>query len=244
VDSERAREVLACYRPGRDDPRDPRFAEALDQARHDAALGRWLEQQTALDAALREQLQQVPVPPDLRTRILQQYPMRPVATAWWRQPRLGAAAVVLLVLAASVSSWLARRPDTFDVYRIQMAATVSGEYEMNLKSKDWKQIRGYLASSGWPSDYALTPAMQGLEAEGGSTITWHGKKISLICVDAGKDEDLFLFVIQRSALRDAPATETPQFARVSGMITAAWTADDKLYLLAGHGDEQFLRRYL
>jgi len=28
------------------------------------------------------------------------------------------------------------------------------------------------------------------------------------------------------------------------MITAAWTADDKLYLLAGHGDEQFLRRYL
>src|SRR2546428_10253973 len=53
---------------------------------------------------------------------------------------------------------------------------------------DLQEIRRYLASRGWPSGYALTPAMQTLAAEGGSVIKWHGKKISLVCVQAG-DED-------------------------------------------------------
>ena len=125
-----------------------------------------------------------------------------------------------------------------------MAALVSGDYDMNLKSTDLKEIRQYLASQGWPSDYALTPAMQRLEAEGGSIIKWHGKKISLVCVEAGEDKDIFLFVVPRSVLPDAPATESPQFAAVGGMMTAAWTAGDQIYLLAGHGSEQFLRPYL
>jgi len=28
------------------------------------------------------------------------------------------------------------------------------------------------------------------------------------------------------------------------MMTATWTAGDDLYLLAAHGDEEFLRQYL
>jgi len=245
VDSEQAREILACYRPGRDDPADPRFTEALEQARLDVDLARWLEQQTALDAALRERLREVPVPPELRTKILAQFPTRPALTLWWRRPAFAVAATALVVLTATITGfWLANRPATFDTYRRQMAGLVSGEYDMSLKSKDLKEVREYLASHGWPSDYALTPAMQRLEAEGGSTISWHGTKISLICVDVGEDVDLFLFVVHRSGLLDGPATESPQFAKVGGMMTAAWSAGDKLYLLAGHGDEELLRRYL
>jgi len=243
VDKEQAREILSCYRPGRDDPTDPRFVEALERARHDAELAGWLERQTAFDAAVRESLRQVPVPPDLRTRILEQHTARPAVTAWWRGSAFRAVAAGLLV-AAIAGFWLAHRADTFDVYRRKMATMVSGEYDMRLKSSDFKEIQGYLASSEWPSDYALAPAMQRLEAEGGSTITWRGRKISLICVDAGGDNDLFLFVVRRSDLRDAPTAESPQFARIGGMTTAAWTAGDKLYLLAGHLDEQFLRRFL
>ena len=120
----------------------------------------------------------------------------------------------------------------------------AGEYEMSLKSKDFVKIQEYLASRGWPSEYALTPAMQELEAEGGSSINWHGQKVSLVCLEASDDKDLFLFIVHRSVLPDAPATEAPQFARVGKMMTATWIAGDKLYLLAGHGDEQFLRQYL
>jgi hypothetical protein len=106
----------------------------LQQARHDPDLARWLEQQTALDAALREKLKQIPVPADLREKILAQPLARPVIIVWWRQPGFRAAAVALIVLATIASFWRARPRDTFDTYRQQMAGLVSGEYDMNLKS--------------------------------------------------------------------------------------------------------------
>lgn len=243
MDNQKAKDILACYRPGRDDQADPQFAAALEQARHDPDLARWLEQQAGLDAALREKFKQIPVPAELREKVLAQLPARRVVVWWW-QPAFRAAAAALAVLATIASFWLLHPRDTFDTYRQQMAGLVSGEYEMSLKSKDLNEIRDYLASQGWPSEYALTPAIQRLEAEGGSIIKWHGKKISLVCVEAGQNKDLFLFVVPRSVLPDAPATESPQFATVGGMMTAAWTAGDKTYLLAGHGDEQLLRRYL
>lgn len=244
MDRQSAKEILACYRPGRDDPGDPAFGEALEQVRRDPELAHWLAQQTAFDAVVSETLRDLPVPANLRKQILAHVSPPPIARAWWRQPAFRAAAVGLVALAALAGVWLANQPDTFDTYRQQMAGLVSGEYQMNLKAKDLREIREYLASHGWPSDYALTPAMQRLEVEGGSIIKWHGKKISLVCVEAGEDKDLFLFVVHRSVLPDAPATESPQFTRVGGMMTAAWTAGDKLYLLAGHGNEQFLRQYL
>jgi hypothetical protein len=244
VDSRKAREILACYRRGLDDAGDPHFAQALELARKDPALARWWEEQTALDSALREQFQRIPVPADLRRKILARLPASPGAKVWWRQPAFRAAAAGLAALAAMAGFWLAHQPDTFDAYRQEMAGLVSGEYEIHHKSKHFDEIRDYLATRGWPSDYALTPAMQELEAEGVSDLHWRGRKVSLICLEAGEDEDLFLFVVRRSVLPDAPVRESPQFARVGGMTTAAWRAGDTVYFLAGHKDEQFLRHYL
>jgi anti-sigma factor RsiW len=244
MDRQSAKQILACYRPGRDDPADPAFGEALEQARRDPELAHWLAQQTAFDAVVSETLRDLPVPANLRKQILAHVSAPPIARVWWRQPAFRAAAVALVALAVMAGVWLANQPDTFDAYRQQMAALVSGDYDMKIKSTDLKEIRQYLASQGWPSDYALTPAMQRLEAEGGSVIKWHGKKISLVCVQAGDDKDLFLFVVPRSVLPGAPATEIPQFASVGGMMTAAWSVGDQLYLLASHADEKLLRRYL
>ena len=243
MDRERAREILACYRPGRDDPADPQFAEALEEARSDAALGRWLEQEAAMDAVLRDHLRGMPVPTDLPTKILAGYPRRPVVTAWWRRPVWQAFAVPLAIAAVVAGLWIAR-PPTFAAYRRHVAGLVRGEYEMGFKSSDFAAIRSYLATHGSPSDYALTPAMESLEAEGGSTLAWARRKISLVCLEAAGDRDLFLFVVARSALPDAPAAASPEFARVGDMMTVTWSVGDELYLLAAHGDEEFLRQYL
>jgi hypothetical protein len=244
VDSREAKELLACYRRGLDDAADPRYAEALERVRTDSALARWFEQQTALDAALREQFRRIAVPADLRERILARHTQSPRTTVWWRQRWWHAAAAGLAALAIFAGFWLAKRSDTFDAYRRDMAGLVSGEYEIDLKTDHLDEIRDFLATRGWPSDYALTPAMQNLEAEGASVLHWRARKVSLICLEAGEGEDLFLFVAERSIFRDAPARQRPQFERVGEMTTAAWSTDDTVYFLAGRRDEQFLRQYL
>lgn len=243
MDSERAREILACYRPGHDDPTDPEFAEALAHARRDPRLGRWLEQQLALDATMCAQLREVPVPPDLRRNILARYPTAPVVAPPRRRPGWRALAAPVAVAAAIAGLWITTRRPTFEAYRQHVAGLVMRDYEMSIKSKDLDEIRSYLAAQGSPSDYTLTPAMQRLDAEGGSAIGWRGRKVSLICLEGPSDRDLFLFVVARSAFPDAPTAATPQFARVGDMTTATWSVDDELYLLAGRGDAEFLRRF-
>jgi len=244
VDSREAREILACYRPGLDDPADPQFAEALAQVRHDPELARWLEDQSVLDAAVRSNLRQIPVPAELRDRIVGGPQARPAVVVRWQRRASVAAAVAAVVLAAITSVWLGIEANTFAAYRQKMAGLVSAEYQMDFKSNDVEKIRDYLALRGSPSDYALTPGMQKLEAEGGGIINWHGRKVSLVCLEAGEDEDIFLFIVGRGVMPDAPATASPQFARVGKMMTATWSVGDKLYLLAGRGDEEALRGYL
>ena len=59
VDKHETKAILACYRPGRDDPRAPEFAEALERARQDPQLARWLQGQMERDAALHRQFTEI-----------------------------------------------------------------------------------------------------------------------------------------------------------------------------------------
>ena len=190
---------------------------------------------SSFDAAVRAQFQRIPVPADLRQKILEQLPASPRVTGWWRRPAWRAAAAALAALAFIAGFWLVDRRNTFEVYRQEMTGLVSGAYEIELASNHFEEIRDYLASRGSPSDYSLSPAIQQLEAEGVSVVQWRGRKVSLICLDAGEDKDVFLFVADRSVFPNAPAMESPQFERVGEMTTAAWGAGDMVYFLAGRG---------
>jgi hypothetical protein len=80
--------------------------------------------------------------------------------------------------------------------------------------------------------------------------SWRGVKVSMICFRTGKpippgeQSDLWLFVIDRATVNDAPPAGSRQFVRVNKLMTATWTQGDKLYVLGVEGDEQTLRQYL
>jgi hypothetical protein len=87
-------------------------------------------------------------------------------------------------------------------------------------------------------------------ATGCAIENWQGAKVSMICFRTGKPlppaqpSDLWLFVIDRAAVKDAPPAVSRQFVRVNKLMTVTWTQGDKLYVLGVEGDEQALRQCL
>jgi len=70
MDNRQAKFILNAYRRGGQDASDPRFSEALEQARHDPILERWFSESVTFDAAVAEKLRAIEVPPDLRENII------------------------------------------------------------------------------------------------------------------------------------------------------------------------------
>jgi len=56
--------------------------------------------------------------------------------------------------------------------------------------------------------------------------------------------DVWLFVVDRAAVKRLPETSVPQIAKVNRLITATWVEGDKLYFLGTLGDEQTIKQYL
>lgn len=232
------------YRPGIDDGSDPLVTEALAQTRRDPELARWFDQHRAVDAALGRKFKQIPVPVGLDQEILSERKI--IRPSIWREHHallVAAAATVVLAVVAGYW-WRQPPPQDFASYRQTMAHLVSGDYKMMLETNDLNAVRQFLVANHSPSDYALTPAMQRLPAEGCALIDWHGRRISLVCLDRGQNPDLFLFVVNRSTLPDAPSSRVPDFARIGRMTTASWTMGDTTYVLASQGTEDDLRKFL
>ena len=244
MDSQQAKEILGLYRPGLDDAGDPFFAEALAHAQRDPELGRWLEQQHGVDAALRRKFDEIDAPANLEQEILSE--CKVVRPSIWRERRVLLVAAAAAVVLAALVGYLRWQPasQNFKAFRQTMAELVSGEYKMMLESKDLDAIRRFLAANHGPADYTLTKEMEKLPAEGCALIDWHGRRVSLVCLDRGADNDLFLFIIDRAALPDPPPGQTPQFARAGTMTTVSWSFGDNAYVLATKGSEEDLRKFL
>jgi hypothetical protein len=135
-----------------------------------------------------------------------------------------------------------RTPDRFADYQARMVRTVLREYRMDLVTNDMREIRQFMAAKGAPADYVLTKGLEDLRLTGAGFLRWRSQPVAMVCFNRGDNEMLFLFVMDRSAVKDPPPVE-PQLARVSKLKTARWTKDDKTYILAGPEDSDF-QKYL
>jgi hypothetical protein len=249
MDREHARDILRLYRPGTTDALDPQIAEALEVARADAELAHWLDEQCVVYTAIRSKLKHIQPPADLKRKILIENVGRK-KVIHLRQPVLFAAAAAVLLLGAGLWMLLANHTDTsYASYLERMTGKVRRPYAMSMTSTNLADIRAYLQAHQWHSDYTLSKNLEKLPGEGCATITWHEKRVSLVCIDGGKTHDgkprdLWLFVANRSDISDAPASNRPHFEQVHGLTTASWADGNKLYVLAAFADESELSAYL
>lgn len=243
---EQAKLILTIYRPGIDDAADPEVAAALGLAESDGELAAWLAEHTALFEEVRSKLKQIEVPEGGVSRTLRGRPAKwilfPVLP---RSPRLAAAAGVMLLLGLSAFWFWSNRglPHPFQAYRSRMVRKAMQTYPMPFVTNDLVQIREYLARNGGHTNYFLSPALEKLPGDGCAVFPWHNRKVSMICFTLRQRQDLYLFIVDRSALSDPPEGTELQFTKVGTLTTTCWTAGDTTYLLAGAVDESLLRRY-
>jgi hypothetical protein len=251
VNRDEAKSILLLYRPGTADAEDPQVAEALALAKGDAELKRWLEAHGARQEALRAKFRQITPPPGLKEQIITEQAARERIRSW-RRNALVAVAVVVVASAALTWLWLPRQPqgDAFATYRVRMANIALRGYRMDLATNNPAAIRAYLGQRSAPADYILPASLEKTATTGCAVENWRGVNVSMVCFRTGKplppnqSSDLWLFVIDRAAVKDSPAAGAPAFARVNNLMTATWTAGGRLYVLGTEGDEAALRPYL
>jgi len=251
VNRDEAKTVLLLYRPGTADADDPQIVEALALAQREPELAEWLREHCARQETLRAKFRQITVPTGLKEQIISEQ-VAHEKIIHWRRNAIFAVAAIVLALVALAPLWLPHRPkdDTFAIYRGRMVGVALRGYSMDLATNSPAQIRAYFTERNAPADYVL-PVPLGKTAVTGCAIqSWQGAKVSMICFRTGRplppeqQSDLWLFVIDRAEVKDAPAASVRQFARVNQLITVTWTDDGKLYVLGMKGDDETLRQYL
>jgi len=241
MNHDEAKKALLLHRPGRAEERDEQIAQALEQAKRDPELRRWFEQTSRFHEALAEKLQQIPVPADLKEAILAQ--RRIVRPIWWQQPVWLAAAAVIVILLSLSAFWFQqpRIRDHFSDYRVRMVRVASRKYRMDLATNNLNAVQQFMARRGAPADFVLARGLEQLHLTGGVVSNWRGNPVSMVCFDRGDKQMVFLFVVARTAIKDAPP-QSAEVAKINKLLTSGWSDGDKTYLLAGPEDSAVLRR--
>jgi hypothetical protein len=251
VNRDEAKTILLLYRPGTTDAGDPEIAAALELARRDPELTRWLVEHCARQEAVRTGFRKITAPAGLKEQIISEQAARG-KIGFRRQSAVLAVVAVIAALVVLTPLWFQHRPadDAYTNWRNQMVSIALRGYGMDLATDNPAQVRAYLAQKNAPSDYVLPAPLEKTAVSGCAIEDWRGAKASMVCfrtgrpLPPGQQSDLWLFVIDRAVVKNAPLAGERRFVQVNRLMTVVWTEGDKLYVLGTEGDEQTLRHYL
>jgi len=239
--------LLGSCRPSGADSSDPEFTEALAQAGRDPALKQWIEDQRHFDSAVAARLQSLPVPADLRSRILTGGRVSRPAP-WFSARRLWAIAA-MLVLFAGLGFWFSvgsgRAGDQWqDGALAALSGLVSGRETFDVESPNVADLQQWLRAHESPVAGELPASVERLASLGCKTITWHGHPISLICFRGPGGELVHLAMTDRSGLENPPPEARPVYGMRDGWQTASWSQGDMAMMLITKAPESALRSLL
>ena len=248
MDNREAKFILNAYRPGGQDASDPRFAEAIEQARRDPVLERWFSESIAFDTAITEKLRAMEVPPDLRENILAGAKVsRPLR---WSKPFIKWAIAAALVSMAIVGSfiWRETRPAHLAGWQNQalevISSLASNESSFDAQSHNADEILAWLRVNHAPAAQTLPQNLDKLESLGCKTFSWAGKPVSVICFMRQDGGLIHLVTMNTSGESDRGLKCQPRVVQQDRWATATWREGDMAYMLALEGSPDQLRTYL
>jgi len=244
---EEARLILQSYRPGDLDRDDPHFAEALSELEKNPALTRWFEQEQAFDRAISAQLDAIPAPFGLKTRILAQTnpPSAASIVRRWNLVTALAAVAALLFLCAQVVSLFRTSPaeaGAMPDYVREMVSFIRLDPPLEMASHDLGAIKGWLGQAAFPAE--VPPRLAALDPLGCRILSFRGHNVELICFQRTPGRLAHLFLVDRDALPKMEPGEKPIFTSSGEWMTACWVEGDKVYMIAVQGDRATVEAYL
>ncbi len=246
MDKDEAKYLLQSYRPSGADASDPHFADALGHVQQDAEMQSWFNRQQAISTALTEKLQEIPVPKDLKARILSGQIERESPRQWTLGHTLAAAAIILILLtplAYYANRFEPTGPKTFAALNLDMGNYLSRFFVLEMQSDDMGEIRNYLNSEHKFDQFEIPTSLAEYPGIGCQMIDWHNQQVALICFVVD-DEIVHLFAMDSDIAEGAPTSSNPVFEQVNKWATYAWNEKDRAYLVSTLGDEAFLTRVL
>jgi hypothetical protein len=247
VDRKEAQLILSGLRPGGLEANEPFFAEALSLVETDPELQAWWQAQQEFDRRVAARLQQVPVPNSLRQRCL----LSPKIVAYyppqWQHRGLLAAAAAVAILCVAGTYWhvtsngdfannysaggesLPVDRDAFTGQALSKLGTsgpLLAKFATNQDDvKEW--LKEHKAPIGqMPSKLAALPPI------GCQEYVIGGHTVSLVCFTMADGCVVHMFVVDKGALNNPPASTGPQYDSMKGWNIASWSDGQMSYVLA------------
>jgi hypothetical protein len=191
----------------------------------------------------------VQVPDHLRLELLASFRniMRP---PWWTRPVtlwITAAAACVLIVGLITFRPRPNYSNQFSAFKERVVGEVQRQYAMDWETSNMDRLRASIAAHGGRADYYVPKGLANLKLSGGAVLKWQRNPVSMVCFDRGGGNMLFLFVLNKDAVKDPPPSGNPQLAIVHDFKTASWTRGNNTYVLAGAEDQDlqaFVKKYL
>ncbi len=252
--------VLAAYRPNGSDAGDPLIDAAVRAAAEDPELGSHFARARAFDTCLAESIATIPVPSDLREKILAG--TRPAASPASAAPRATSRirrATAILASAACIGLAAVVAPIILSDHDVDMEVVASSSlpqwqknafalldgivskteaFDVNRPAAD--EARSWFAAITGRTD-TIPAALADRPAIGCKHMSGPEGSLALMCFQTESGAIVHLSVWMPpagdEALEDDPLA--PQFVSTGKWDSAAWVGDDGLhYMLATFGDEE------
>ena len=239
----RIKEILLTYRPGEGLEGDPEVRDALEQTRKDPELRRWWEEQQAFDEAMSARLRELPVPANLRERILTAAtpPAPPKVVRWLHPAVFAAAAAIVIFLALSFTFWNPPQggPSGDPAAVVQTARELHQSLQPSFRSNEKAALVNYIQRNGATPPKSLPPRFSWDESFACQIFSVRGSSVSVICFNTREHGKMHLYTFERRAFPEIRMPRQPVLGNgKSDGAWASWASDDAYHvLLTAEGSE-------
>lgn len=174
------------------------------------------------------------------------------SASWWRNPWIGIAAVVALLLTIITIPRESSSPQVASSGNQTLQASVPDMIQFlareinNLGSRDGfekasnepEALQAYLASVGSPSPSKLPRALEGNPSMGCFTFDYNGVSMGMICFQY--EQVVHLITVRKSDCPLSFQPETPTVYEVENQAFKAWTDENHVYILSTKGSKEKL----